>query len=69
LAPTLQYLILFSDDLVEIRNTGSGRLRQVIAGQNIRCFDDVQMAMANPDLEYRELVLELRLEKPEGAEA
>jgi hypothetical protein len=66
------YLILFHTDFVEIRDVRTRELRQVIAGQNIRCLDDVQggiekrnvmMAMAHPELGGRELVLELVLEE------
>lgn len=35
-----QYLILFNDDFVEIRNSMNGRMKQVIAGHDIRCLDD-----------------------------
>ena len=37
-----QYLILFNDDFVEIRDVSNGRLCQVIAGQDIRCLDDAE---------------------------
>lgn len=66
------YLILFHTDFVEIRDVRTRELRQVIAGQNIRCLDDAQggiekrnvlMAMAHPEKEGRELVLELALEE------
>jgi hypothetical protein len=33
------YLVLFDTDFVEIRNAENGRLRQVIAGQDVRCLD------------------------------
>ncbi|CAG8981518.1 hypothetical protein HYALB_00003091 [Hymenoscyphus albidus] len=33
------YLVLFDNDFVEVRNAENGRLRQVIAGQNVRCLD------------------------------
>lgn len=35
-----KYLILFNDDFVEIRNAMNGRMRQVIAGRDIKCLDD-----------------------------
>ncbi len=35
-----QYLILFDDDFVEIRNAMNGRMKQVIAGKDIRMLDD-----------------------------
>ncbi|KAK1763760.1 CNH domain-containing protein [Phialemonium atrogriseum] len=34
-----KYLILFTDEYVEIRDTEDGRLRQVIAGKGIKCLD------------------------------
>ena len=34
-----QYLILFNDDYVEVRNAENGRLRQIIAGRDVRCLD------------------------------
>lgn len=34
------YLILFHDDFVEIRDAQNGRLKQVIAGKDIRMLDD-----------------------------
>ena len=33
------YLVLFDNDFVEIRNAENGRLRQVIAGRDVRCLD------------------------------
>jgi hypothetical protein len=33
------YLVLFDTDFVEIRNAENGRLRQIIAGRDIRCLD------------------------------
>ena len=33
------YLVLFDADFVEVRNAENGRLRQVIAGSNVRCLD------------------------------
>ena len=35
-----QYLLLFDDDFVEIRDAQNGRLKQVIAGKDIRMLDD-----------------------------
>jgi CNH domain len=35
-----QYLILFDDDFVEIRDAMNGRLKQVIAGKDIKMLDD-----------------------------
>ena len=34
------YLILFDSDFVEIRNAQNGRLKQIIAGKEIKCLDD-----------------------------
>ncbi|AEO54793.1 hypothetical protein MYCTH_2297813 [Thermothelomyces thermophilus ATCC 42464] len=34
-----QYLVLFNDDYVEVRNAENGRLRQIIAGRDVRCLD------------------------------
>jgi len=70
-----KYILLFNDDFVEIRDVLNGKLQQVIAGQNVRCLDDAQaglekrnvvIVMAHPELEDRQLVLELRLEKAEN---
>lgn len=33
------YLVLFDSDFVEVRNAENGRLRQVIAGKDVRCLD------------------------------
>ena len=35
-----QHLVLFDDDFIEIRNAMNGRLKQVIAGKDIRMLDD-----------------------------
>ncbi|KAI8632897.1 Rho1 guanine nucleotide exchange factor 3 [Xylariaceae sp. FL1651] len=34
-----QYLLLFNDDYVEVRNAENGRLRQIIAGRDLRVLD------------------------------
>lgn len=34
------FLILFDNDFVEIRNAQNGRLKQIIAGRDIKCLDD-----------------------------
>jgi len=34
------YVLLFDSDFVEVRNAMNGRLRQVIAGRDVRCLDD-----------------------------
>lgn len=41
------YVLLFDQDFVEIRNAMNGRLRQVIAGRDIKCLDDAR-ASAGP---------------------
>ncbi|KAI9788748.1 MAG: hypothetical protein M1816_006605 [Peltula sp. TS41687] len=66
------YVLLFGNDYVEIRNAENGRLRQVIAGRDVRCLDDAQtggsagrrtikITMQHPELERMQLVLELVL--------
>lgn len=66
------YILVFDNDFVEIRNAENGRLRQVIAGRDCRCIDDAQsggsagtraikVAMAHPEIEDRQLVVELLL--------
>ena len=35
-----QFIILFDDDFVEIRDSHNGRLKQVIGGKDIRILDD-----------------------------
>lgn len=35
-----KYLVLFNDDFVEIRDAIDGRLKQIIAGREIKCLDD-----------------------------
>lgn len=34
------YLVLFNDDFVEVRNAQNGRLKQIIAGREVKCLDD-----------------------------
>ncbi|KAG8623996.1 hypothetical protein KVT40_008972 [Elsinoe batatas] len=34
------YLLLFDMDFVEVRNAQNGRLKQIIAGRDVRCLDD-----------------------------
>ncbi|TEA15799.1 Rho1 guanine nucleotide exchange factor 3 [Colletotrichum sidae] len=34
-----QYLLLFNGDYVEVRNAENGRLRQIIAGRDVKCLD------------------------------
>lgn len=81
------YLLCFDQDFVEVRNAQNGRLRQVIAGRDVRCLDDgmgmpglgapggnvangtasstagrsVKVCMAHPEVEGRQLVVELVL--------
>lgn len=33
------FLLLFNEDYVEVRNAENGRLRQIIAGRDVRCLD------------------------------
>ncbi|KND89802.1 Rho1 guanine nucleotide exchange factor 3 [Tolypocladium ophioglossoides CBS 100239] len=89
-----QYLLLFNDDYVEVRNAENGRLRQIIAGRDVRVIDfgirgptggnaaqsqqtygqngklqtagetskgTVKIAMCNPELPGRQVVLEMLL--------
>ena len=42
------YLILFDNDFVEIRNAQNGRLKQIIAGREIKCLDDGGTWTAGP---------------------
>lgn len=34
------YLVLFDPDFIEIRNAQNGRLKQIIAGREVKCLDD-----------------------------
>jgi hypothetical protein len=34
-----QYLLLFNEDYVEVRNAENGRLRQIIPGRDVKCLD------------------------------
>ncbi|KAI4765595.1 hypothetical protein E4T52_09275 [Aureobasidium sp. EXF-3400] len=34
------YLVLFDNEFVEVRNAQNGRLKQIIAGKDIKCLDD-----------------------------
>lgn len=34
------YLVLFDSDFVEVRNAQNGRLKQIIAGRDVKCLDD-----------------------------
>lgn len=66
------YVLLFDTDFVEIRNAQNGRLRQVIAGRDVKCLDDtlvggtagnrtVKVAMQHPEIEKVQIVVELVL--------
>jgi hypothetical protein len=67
------YLVLFDNDFVEVRNAENGRLRQVIAGRDVRCIDygvpgagqggqrTLKLAMAHPEMAGSQLVLEMLL--------
>ncbi|KFY23273.1 hypothetical protein V493_05960 [Pseudogymnoascus sp. VKM F-4281 (FW-2241)] len=67
------YLILFDTDFVEVRNAENGRLRQIIAGKDVRCLDygvqgastmanrSLKVAMAHPEMANCQLVVELVL--------
>lgn len=67
------YLILFNDDFVEVRDAKTGRLRQIIAGRDIKCLDNgvesrgdgghgsVKISMTHPEHASIQLVLELVL--------
>lgn len=61
------YVLVFDQDFVEIRNANNGRLRQVIAGRDVKCLDDggtgrsVKVGLAHPESDGRHLVVELVL--------
>ncbi len=66
------YILLFDADFVEIRNAQNGRLRQVIAGRDVRCLDDAQsggsagnrtvkISLQHPEMERVQIVAELLL--------
>lgn len=67
------YLVLFDNDFVEVRNAENGRLRQVIAGRDVRCIDygvagassggqrTIKVAMAHPEMGGCQLVVEMVL--------
>lgn len=67
------YLVLFDSDFVEVRNAENGRLRQIVAGKDVRCLDyglsvggqgterTLKVAMAHPDYAGSQLVLEMVL--------
>lgn len=64
------FLVLFDSDFVEVRDTTNGRLKQIIAGRDIRLLDDgrgsgtgaagsVKFALQHPEQERSQLVVEL----------
>ncbi|KAF2268953.1 hypothetical protein CC78DRAFT_612819 [Lojkania enalia] len=66
------YVLLFDPDFVEIRNAQNGRLRQVIAGRDVKCLDDglsggssgnrtVKLSLQHPQQERSQIVVELLL--------
>ncbi|KAI2482437.1 Rho guanyl nucleotide exchange factor [Pyrenophora tritici-repentis] len=66
------YVLLFDPDFVEIRNAQNGRLRQVIAGRDVKCLDDglsggsahnrtVKLSLQHPAHERSQVVVELVL--------
>ncbi|KAI9758617.1 MAG: hypothetical protein M1835_000573 [Candelina submexicana] len=66
------YILLFDADFVEIRNAQNGRLRQVIAGRDVKCLDDAQsggsagnrtvkISLQHPEMERVQIVAELLL--------
>ncbi|KAF2834967.1 hypothetical protein M501DRAFT_943033 [Patellaria atrata CBS 101060] len=66
------FVLLFDPDFVEIRNAQNGRLRQVIAGRDVRCLDDalsggtagnrtIKLALQHPEIEKLQIVVELLL--------
>ncbi|KAI9804410.1 MAG: hypothetical protein M1825_001309 [Sarcosagium campestre] len=67
-----KYILLFDADFVEIRNAENGRLRQVIAGKDVKCLDDIQagdsagqrtikIVLQHPEHDKTQLVVELIL--------
>ncbi|PSN59968.1 hypothetical protein BS50DRAFT_216005 [Corynespora cassiicola Philippines] len=66
------YVLLFDPDFVEIRNAQNGRLRQVIAGRDVKCLDDglsggsshnrtIKLSLQHPTHERCQVVVELVL--------
>jgi hypothetical protein len=66
------YVLLFDPDFVEIRNAQNGRLRQVIAGRDVKCLDDglsggsshnrtIKLSLQHPAQERCQVVVELVL--------
>lgn len=66
------YVLLFDPDFVEIRNAQNGRLRQVIAGRDVKCLDDglggtsscnrtIKLSLQHPQYERCQVIVELVL--------
>lgn len=66
------YVLLFDNDFVEVRNAMNGRLRQVIAGRDVKCLDDgnnggssgkrtIKVSMMHPEVEKCQIVVEVLL--------
>lgn len=71
------FLVLFDQDFVEVRDALNGRLKQVIAGRDVRCLDNarsgmgvgptpssaktIKFALQHPEYERTQLVCELIL--------
>jgi hypothetical protein len=67
------YLVLFHSDFIEVYSALTGRLRQVIAGRDVRCLDfgvaatecdaqpTIKFAMEHPEMADCQLVLEMVL--------
>ena len=66
------FLVLFDADFVEVRDALNGRLKQVIAGRDVRCLDNgrsgvgvgqvertIKFALQHPEQERTQLVVEL----------
>jgi len=65
------FLVLFDNDFVEIRDATSGRLKQIVAGRDVRCLDDgrggtgnngsrtVKFALQHPEYVGCQIVMEL----------
>lgn len=69
------YLVLFDQDFVEVRDALNGRLKQVVAGRDVRCLDNgrsqvggmgsgtgersVKFALQHPEIEKAQIVVEL----------
>ena len=69
------YLVLFDEDFVEVRDALNGRLKQVVAGRDVRWLDggrggiggsggekrSVKFALQHPEMERTQIVVELVL--------